>query len=137
MAYATDAALITCFPGVEESARDALISIMVVRGSDLHEKILYALGLEGRMGAPGRGIDESGACVGYFALNGFLIAASAPAKISATMEINSVIHPADLAASKNPGSIKSRASFAYPTQLRGLTVLFPQSSKLVLPTASA
>jgi hypothetical protein len=33
------------------SARDALISIMVVRGSDLHEKILYALGLEGRMGA--------------------------------------------------------------------------------------
>jgi hypothetical protein len=32
------------------------------------------------------------------------------------MEINSVIHPADLAASKNAGSIKSRASFAYPTQ---------------------
>ena len=51
MAYATDAALITCFPGVEESARDALISTMAVRGSDLHEKILCALGLEARIGA--------------------------------------------------------------------------------------
>jgi hypothetical protein len=53
---------------------------MVVRGSDLHEKNLCALGLEARIGAHGRGIDESGACVGYFALNSFLIAASCASK---------------------------------------------------------